>query len=106
MQLICQSMSELHNSQIVHERIQIKVRISSAQQNFLTSMSTFLDDVKEWSGPFFDAQQLGVRLNFDVDAKSAVQTDEVTQCENRLTSPCFQGQHSGTNLYGVGLGLK
>ncbi len=53
---------------------------------FLTSTSNFLDDVKEWSGPFFDAQQLGVRINFDVDVKSAVQTDEVevdvTQCEN------------------------
>ncbi len=57
---------------------------------FLMSTSAFLDDIKEWSGPFFDAQQLGVRLNFDVDIKSAVQTDEVevdvTQCENRLTS--------------------
>ncbi len=55
---------------------------------FLTSTSTFLDDIKEWSGPFFDTQQLGVRLNFDVDVKSAVQTDEVevdfTQCENRF----------------------
>ncbi len=55
----------------------------------MTPTSTFLDDVKEWSGPFFDAQQLGVRLNFDVDVKSAVQTDEVevdiTQCENRFT---------------------
>ncbi len=28
---------------------------------FLTSTPTFLDDVKEWSGP------LGVMLNFDVD---------------------------------------
>ena len=56
---------------------------------FLTLTSTFLDDIKEWSGPFFDAQQLGIRLNFDVDVKSAVQTDEVevdvTQCENRFT---------------------
>ncbi len=58
--------------------------------------ATFFDDVKEWSGPYFDAQQLGVRLNFDVDIKSAVQTDEVevdvTQCENRFFqshSPCF-----------------
>ncbi len=39
---------------------------------FLTSTETFLDEVKECSGPFFDAQQLGVRLNFDVDVKSAV----------------------------------
>ena len=36
---------------------------------FLTLTSTFLDNLKEWSGPFFDAQQLGVRLNFDVDMK-------------------------------------
>ncbi len=36
---------------------------------FLTLTSTFLDNLKEWSGPFFDAQQLGVRLNFDVDVK-------------------------------------
>ncbi len=33
------------------------------------STSTSLDDVKEWSGPFFDTQQLGIRLNFDVDIK-------------------------------------
>ncbi len=56
----------------------------------LVTTATFLDDVKEWSGPFFDAQQLGIRLNFDVDVKSAVQTDEVevdvTQCENLFTS--------------------
>ena len=32
-------------------------------------VDNFLDDVKEWSGPFFDAQQLGVRLNFNVDVK-------------------------------------
>ncbi len=59
---------------------------STSTSTFLTSTSTFLDDVKEWSGPFFDAQQLGVRLNFDVDVKSAIQTHEVevdvTQCEN------------------------
>ncbi len=37
---------------------------------FLTLTPTFLDDVKDWSGPFFDARQLvGVRLNFDVDVK-------------------------------------
>ncbi len=61
--------------------------------------STFLDDVKEWSGPFFEAQQLGVRLNFDVDVKSAVQTDEVevdvTQCENRF-SPESELMEAGT----------
>ncbi len=28
---------------------------------------TFLDDVKKWSGPFFDAHQLCVMSNFDVD---------------------------------------
>ena len=33
--------------------------------------SAFFDDVKEWSGPFFDAHQLGVRSNFDVDVKKA-----------------------------------
>ncbi len=31
----------------------------------------FFGDVKEWSGPFFDTHQLGVRLNFDVDVKKA-----------------------------------
>ncbi len=29
----------------------------------------FFDDVKERSGPFYDAHQLGVRFNFDVDIK-------------------------------------
>ncbi len=37
----------------------------------------------------FDTQQLGVRLNFDIDVKSAIQTDEVevdvTQCEHRFS---------------------
>ncbi len=33
------------------------------------STAAFLDDFKEWSGPYFDAHQLGVRLNFDVDVK-------------------------------------
>ena len=34
------------------------------------STATFLDDVKEWSGPFFDdAHQLGIMLNFDIDVK-------------------------------------
>ncbi len=37
----------------------------------LVTASTFLDDVKEWPGPFFGAHQLGVRLNFDVDIKRA-----------------------------------
>ncbi len=39
------------------------------RQLFLTSAATFLDDVKEWSGPCLDAHQLGVRLNSDVDVK-------------------------------------
>ncbi len=65
----------------------------------MTSTSTFLDDIKEWSGPFFDAQQLGIRLNFDVDIKSAIQTDEVevdvTQCENRFSAGVFFGFGGG-----------
>ncbi len=32
---------------------------------------SFFDDVKEWSAPFFDAHQLGVRLNFGIDVKKA-----------------------------------
>ncbi len=36
-------------------------------QLFLTSTATFLDDVKEGSGLFFDAHQLAIRLNIDVD---------------------------------------
>ena len=39
------------------------------RQLFLTSTATFLDDVKELSGPFFGTHQLGVMLNFDVDVK-------------------------------------
>ncbi len=35
----------------------------------LVTASTFFDDIKEWSEPFFDAYQLGVRLNFDIDVK-------------------------------------
>ena len=38
--------------------------------------ATFLDDVKEWSGPFFDAHQLGVRLNFDADVKMLLSTSK------------------------------
>ncbi len=36
---------------------------------------TFFDDVKERSGPCFDARQLGVRLNFDVDVKILLNFD-------------------------------
>ncbi len=71
---------------------------STSTSTFLTSTSTFLDDVKEWSGPFFDTQQLGVRLNFDVNIKSAIQTDEVevdvTQCENRFRAVSSQARVS------------
>ena len=36
---------------------------------FHVTASTIFDDVKDWSGPLFDAHQLGVRLNFDADVK-------------------------------------
>ncbi len=35
----------------------------------LVMASAFFDDVKEWSAPVFDAHQLGVRFNFDIDIK-------------------------------------
>ncbi len=35
-------------------------------------------DVKEWSGPFLDARQLGIRLNFDVDVKKAAVDSQKT----------------------------
>ncbi len=35
----------------------------------LTSVATFLHDVKEYSGLLFDTHQLGVLLKFDVDVK-------------------------------------
>ncbi len=41
----------------------------------LETASTFFDDVKEWSGSFFDAHQLGVRLNFDIDVKNSAVFD-------------------------------
>ncbi len=48
----------------------------------------FFDDVKEWSGPFFDTHQLGIRLNFDVDVKKIVvnvkKTGRHHQCEKPL----------------------
>ncbi len=34
----------------------------------------FFDDVKVWSGLFFDTHQLGVRSNFDVDVKILLST--------------------------------
>ena len=37
----------------------------------LVTASTFFGDVKEWSEQLFDAQQLDIRLNFDVDVKKA-----------------------------------
>ena len=40
-------------------------------------MATVLDDVKEWSGLFFDAHQLGVWLNFDIDIKILLSTSKV-----------------------------
>ena len=44
---------------------------------FLTHTSTFLDNVKEWSGPFLDTHQLGIRLNFDVDVKILLSTSKL-----------------------------
>ncbi len=38
----------------------------------------FFDDIKEWSGPFFYAHQLGLRLKFDVDVKILVSTSDGT----------------------------
>ncbi len=40
----------------------------------VTASGLFFDDVKEWSGQFFDARQLGVRLNKDVDVKMLTST--------------------------------
>ncbi len=39
-------------------------------------MATFLDDVKEWSGPFIDTHQLGAMLDFDVDVKLLLSTSK------------------------------
>ncbi len=38
-------------------------------------MAIFLD-VKEWSGPFFDAHHLGIMLNFEVDVKILLSTSK------------------------------
>ncbi len=51
----------------------------------------FFDDVKEWHGPFSDAHQLGVMLNFDVDVKKAAvdvkkKNDTVTHVKTLLAS--------------------
>ncbi len=43
--------------------------------SFLDVDVNIFDDVKEWSGPFFDTHQLGVRLNFDVDVKILLNVD-------------------------------
>ncbi len=48
----------------------------------------FFDDVKDWSAPFFDTHQLGVRSNFDVDVKKLQSTsrkhDDVTNVKTPL----------------------
>ncbi len=49
----------------------------------LVTASTFLHDVKKWSGPFFDAHQLGARLKFDVDIKILLNFD--VDCTNVKT---------------------
>ncbi len=43
----------------------------------------FFDDVKEWSGPFFYALQLGIRLHFDLDVLSLqLMSNMTSSCEN------------------------
>ena len=45
----------------------------------------FFDDVKQRSGPFFDAHQLGVRFNFDVDVKKAAVDVEIIRVFTLVT---------------------
>ncbi len=44
-----------------------------------------IDDVKEWSRPYFDAHQLGVMFNFDADVKIMQSWTSTAQCKNSLT---------------------
>ncbi len=54
----------------------MSVDVGSASSGFhISDGVSIFDDVKEWSGPFFDAHQLGVRLNFDVDVKNSAVFD-------------------------------
>ncbi len=56
--------------------IPVSVDVGSASSGFhISDGVSIFDDVKEWSGPFFDAHQLGVRLNFDVDVKNSAVFD-------------------------------
>ena len=49
--------------------------MTPASKFVIQPCSFFLDDVKEWSGPFFDAHQLGIRFKFDVDVKILLNFD-------------------------------
>ncbi len=48
----------------------------------LVTATAFFDDVKEWSGPFFDTHQLGVRSNFDVEVN--ILRNDVTNVKTAL----------------------
>ncbi len=49
--------------------------LTSASKFIIQPNSFFLDYFKEWSGPFYDAHQLGIRLKFDVDVKILLNFD-------------------------------
>ncbi len=67
----------------------------------LVKASTFFDDVKEWSGLFFDAHQLGVRSNFDIDIKVLLPTsrkhDDVTNVKPLHTRRSSEVGTSGSD---------
>ncbi len=67
---------------------------------FLTSRAAFLDDVKEWSGPFFDTNQLGVMLNSDVDITILLSLTSTKRRENGLTCSSFRTTHNFAGLGG------
>ncbi len=66
----------LYVSFVVFELLRQGVFTLVTTSDFLTSKATFLDDVKEWCGLFFDTHQLGIMLNFHVDVKILLSTSK------------------------------
>ncbi len=69
---------------------------------FLTSTTTFLVYIKEWSGPLFDAHQLGVRLNFDVDVKIPLSLTSTASMWKPLQASHFRGTIWNLLLWWIG----
>ncbi len=61
---------------IVRQNKEKRFYVGDGVSVFLTYMATFLDDIKEWSGLFFDAHQLDNMSNFKFDVKLLLSTSK------------------------------